>query len=238
MQTAMTVEEFREALPAKKKKSVNRLIMLKINNILTDPEEASIFRDNLLTYTQILSAGKYRIGDYVNAVRYVGFKMMGYTQKDSYFKTFPDKIKRFRLQKVTDKTISSYIYAYNNTQLVNQIYEMASVPIYLVNAPALQKAINTQVEIMTDPEISPMARTAAANSIMNHIKPPEKKEVAPIEEEAGMSMHEQSLQVIGNMVEAQRELIKQGGNILEIVNAPIRVEDKSDVIDGEVIEEC
>ena len=121
--TALTVEQFRQALPDKVKKSINQELIDQINTTLSDPDMYEAYRDNLLSYTKVMSDGRFKVAEYINAVKYVSHKLMGCTNIEAYSKTFPDKIARFTAQGVAPKDIASYVTAYNKSKLVNLIME-------------------------------------------------------------------------------------------------------------------
>lgn len=172
----MTEEQFRSALPAQFKKSVNSDLIDQINNTLASPEDARIYRDNLISYSSVLLEGKFKMSSYLDAVRYAGFKIMGHTNVDAYIKTFPDKHHKFIMDGVDSKTISSYIHAYNKSKLVNLILAQAMIPTHILNADLYQKALNKQFELMNTAQ-SEKVQTEAANSLLTHLKPPETKKV-------------------------------------------------------------
>ena len=171
--TMMTVEQFKEALPAKVKKSVNQELIDQINAVISQPELYENYRDNLISYTSVMADGKFRVENYVEAVKYVSHKLMGATNIQAYTKTFPDKIAGFVAQGVADKDIASYVTAYNKGKLVNLIFAQTMVPFYVLNQDMYQKALNTQAELMMSAH-SEKVRSDAANSILTHLKPPEK----------------------------------------------------------------
>ena len=74
--SALTVEQFKVALPDKVKKSVNQELIDQINSTLSDPDMYEAYRDNLLSYTKVMSDGRFKVTDYVNAVKYVRHKLM------------------------------------------------------------------------------------------------------------------------------------------------------------------
>ena len=121
--TALTLEQFRLALPDKVKKSVNQELVDQVNKTLGDPEMYEAYRDNLLSYTRVMSDGRFKVSEYISAVKYVSHKLMGDTNIDAYSRTFPDKIQRFMAQGVAPKDIASYVTAYNKSKLVNLIFE-------------------------------------------------------------------------------------------------------------------
>ena len=175
--STLTIEQFKTALPDKVKKSVNQELIDQINNTLADPEMFEAYRDNLLSYTRVMADGRFKISNYIDAVRYVSHKLMGCTNIEAYTKTFPDKYQRFIQQGVSSKDIASYVTAYNKSKLVNLIFEQTLIPSYVLNQDLYQKALNVQAELMLDDSISPKVRSDAANSLLTHLKLPETQKV-------------------------------------------------------------
>lgn len=62
-----------------------------VNSISSDPQAASTIRENLISYSGVMRDGKFKTEDYVNAVAYVSYKIMGYTNQESYQRTFPSR---------------------------------------------------------------------------------------------------------------------------------------------------
>lgn len=174
--SALTIEQFQEALPEKMKRSVNKEVIDSINKVLADPDFYEQYRDNLLSYTKVMQEGKFKISQYVDAVKYVAYKHMGLTNRDAYAKTFPEKIMRFMVQGVSDKDIASYSTAYNKSKLVTLLYEQTLIPTHILNQDLFQKALNVQAELMVSAN-SEKVRSDAANSLINALKPPETKKV-------------------------------------------------------------
>ena len=173
---ALTIDQFKAALPDKVKKSINQELIDRINTTLSEPEMYETYRENLMSYTKVMQEGKFKISEYINAVKYVSHKLMGCTNLDAYSKTFPDKIARFTAQQVASKDIASYVTAYNKSKLVNLIYEQTLIPSYVLNQDLYQKALNVQADLMVNAN-SEKVRCDAANSLLTHLKPPEVKKV-------------------------------------------------------------
>jgi hypothetical protein len=173
---ALTIDQFKQALPDKVKKSLNQELIDQINTTLGDPELYESYRDNLISYTKVMADGKFKVTSYVDAVRYVSHKLMGCTNIDAYTKTFPDKYTRFMAQGVAAKDIASYVTAYNKSKLVNLIFEQTLIPSYVLNQDLYQKALNVQAELMTTAN-SEKVRCDAANSLLTHLKMPETQKV-------------------------------------------------------------
>lgn len=223
----MTVEQFQAALPDKMKKSVNQELIDQVNKTLSEPEMFEAYRDNLLSYTRVMADGKFKIQNYLDAVKYVSHKLMGCTNIDAYSRTFPDKIARFTAQGVAAKDIASYVTAYNKSKLVNLIMEQTLVPMWVLNQDLYQRALNVQADLMVNAQ-SEKVRTDAANSLLTHLKQPETKKV-----ELSVGMQEDSS--INALREATLALVAQQKQALQAGMLNAQEVAHSRVIEGEVI---
>ena len=169
---ALTVDQFKLALPDKVKKSVNQELIDQVNATLSEPDMFEAYRDNLLSYTKVMADGRFKVQEYVNAVKYVSHKLMGSTNIEAYTKTFPDKYQRFMAQGVAAKDIASYVTAYNKSKLVNLIFEQTLIPSYVLNQDLYQRALNVQADLMVNAK-SEKVRCDAANSLLTQLKMPE-----------------------------------------------------------------
>ncbi len=203
----ITVDQFRNALPDKVKKSVNQELIDQINKTLSEPEMYESYRDNLLSYTRVMQDGRFKIAEYIKAIKYVSHKLMGSSNIDAYSKTFPDKIIRFNLQGVSGKDIASYVTAYNKSKLVNLIFEQTLIPSYVLNQDLYQQALNVQADLMLNAK-SEKVRTDAANSLLTQLKQPEIKKI-----ELDIGVKEDSS--INQLRQATLELAKQQRLMLE-----------------------
>lgn len=172
----LTVEQFQQALPAKVKKSVNQELIDQVNAVLSEPELYENYRENLVSYTNVMADGKFKIESYIHAVKYVTHKLLGCSNIDAWTKTFPDKYTDMIAAGVSAKDIASYVSAYNKGKLVNKIFEQTLVPSWVLNQDIYQKAINKQAELMMTAN-SEKVRSDAANSLLTHLKPPEVQKV-------------------------------------------------------------
>jgi hypothetical protein len=209
-QDALTPEMFSAALPEKMRKNISQKLINEVNNILSDPDEYEAYRDNLISYTSVMQDGKYKIESYLDAVRYVTFKLMGHTDKDAFMKTFPVKWQRWIAQGMLSKDMASYVTAYHKGKLVNAIMAQTLVPTYVLNADLHQKALNVQAELMLDPNVSPKVRSDAANSLLTHLKAPETQK---IELNVGTNVNDEIKQMSKVMIElaaAQKLAIQSG----------------------------
>lgn len=216
----LTVDEVSKAVPARLKNNVTQDLVDSINQITTDPVHAENIRENFISYTNVLTDGKYRITDYMNAVTYASFRMMGYGVQDSYFRTFPDRHAKLIARGASDKDISSYSSAFNKNKLVNQIMEQSMIPIHILNQDAVQKAINAQLRVMATSQ-SDIAVVQAANSLLTHLAKP--KEAAQFQlninaEATGMS---DLTSAITSLAKQQKQLIEAGANAKDIASSSI-----------------
>ncbi|ANJ65227.1 hypothetical protein REXELLA_97 [Erwinia phage vB_EamP_Rexella] len=209
------------ALPANLKGAVTDQMVDLLNNITTDQIIAEQVRDNFVAYSGVMKDGKFKIEDYIRAVTYVSYKLMGDSNQDAYFKTFPDRYQNMLAKGTSDKDMRAYVSMYAKGKLVNLIMEQSLVPTWVLNQDIHQKAINTQALIMNDPNVCSRDRVAAANSILTHLGRP--KEVGPL---LNIDMRPQSgineLQdLLGKMAVQQRDLIGSGVSIKEIAATKI-----------------
>ena len=225
----LTKQQIAVALPPNLKSAATDELTDLVNNVTQDQVLAESIRDNFITYAKILQEGKYKMQDYLNAVQYVTYKHMGYSNKDAYFKTFPQRQAQLVAKGTSEKDISAYVSGYHRGKLVNQIMEQSLIPVWIVNQDLFQKALNTQAEIMTT-SINDMARVQAANSILTHLSKP-KDVVANINldmrENSGLTELKATLEQLANR---QLEAIESGVSTKEIAGSSLVREDE-DIID-------
>jgi hypothetical protein len=213
----LTVDQVARALPANLKNAATPSLVNKINTIVQDPIVAEQVRENFISYTKVLQEGKFKTEDYLHAVTYVSFKLMGMSNQDAYFRTFPQRHAQLVAKGTSSKDIAAYVSAYNRGKLVNLILEQTLVPSWVLNQDAYQKAINTQVDLMTNAQ-SEMVRTQAANSVLTHLAKP--KEAGPL---VNIDMGEQSgmnelKDMLVELATKQRNLISGGVSTKEIAD--------------------
>ena len=203
----ITLDQLKKAMPRKGRVITKSTVDI-INNLTSQDGEdfSDTYRENFLSYTKVLSMGEYKITDYMNAIRYVSYKLMEYTNIDAYTKTFPERYDRLINQYqdlgdedwIRDNKIASYVSIYNKNKLVNQILDQTVIPSHVLNAPMFQEALNVQAKLMVSSR-SDMVRMQAANSILTHLKPPEATKI-----ELDVTMKEND--VIGDLRKVTQEL--------------------------------
>ncbi len=227
----LTLDQFQLALPDKVKKSINQELIDQINNTLSDPEMFESYRDNLISYTKVMADGKFKVTQYIDAVRYVSFKLMGCTNIEAYTKTFPDKYQRFIQQGVQAKDIASYVTAYNKSKLVNLIFEQTLIPSHVLNQDLYQRALNVQADLMINAK-SEKVRCDAANSLLTQLKAPEVKKVEldiGVKEDSSIAaLRATTLE----LARQQRLMVESGAmNAQEVAHGKLIIEGTAEVVE-------
>lgn len=226
---ALTIDQFKQALPDKVKKSVNPQLIQQITQTLSDPDMYETYRENLLGYAAVMQDGRFKLSNYIDAVKYVSHKLMGKTNTEAFSITFPDKVQRWALQGVSSKDQASYICAYNKSKLVNLIFEQTLIPTWVLNQDLYQKALNVQAELMVSSD-SDKVRCDAANSILTHLKQPETQKI-----ELNVGVKENS--AIDALRQATLELVRQQRLQLESGSANAQEIAHSKIIQGERLDD-
>lgn len=222
----LTLKEVQDSLPAGQKGHITQHMVDQLNKLSKDPEEARYIRENFITFSQVLQEGRFKLGDYVRAVMYVSYKVMGKSNLEAYKSTFPERYQQMVADGRNSKDIASYVAAYNKGKLVNLVYERAMIPTWVLNQDMFQDALNTQYEIMNDQSVSDKVRVEAANSILTHLKKPEVNK-AELKVDIGLNDGMKALeQRLAEMAEYQQKTIE--GKVMsaqDVAALPMNVPD-------------
>ena len=211
----ITVQNLKQALPATTKLTVSQSLVDKLNAVTSDPILAEHIRDNFVSYNTVMQDGKYTADEYINAITYCTYKVMGLTNKDAYINTFPQRHQQLVARGASAKDISAYVAAYHKGKLVMAILDQAHIPMWLLNQDVYQKAINVQVDLMKNAQ-SELVRTQAANSILTHLAKP--KDAVPqvaiqINQNTGMN---ELMDAMAALAEKQVNMIDRGVTAIEL----------------------
>ncbi|WP_065647706.1 hypothetical protein [Pantoea eucrina] len=220
----LTVDLFKESLPQQLKGRVTQEMVDNFNAAVSDPLVAESMRDNLISYSRVLQDGRFKMADYMDAVRYVSYKLMGYPNQDAYARTFPQRWQNLHASGASPKDISAYVSAYNKNKLVNLILEQTLIPTHVLNQDIYQQAINVQADLMMNAK-SEKVRAEAANSLLNHLKRPEASKVeldVTIKDSSGMKELRDSM---AQLAQQQHDLIS-GGHVSarSVAHTPLVIE--------------
>jgi len=221
----LTLEQVKSSLPPGNRNNVTQDMVNQLNALSRDPEEARYIRENFISFSQVLMEGRFRLGDYVQAVMYVSYKVMGKTNNEAYKLTFPDRYAAMVASGKVQKDIASMVTAYNKGILVTKIMERAIIPTWILNQDMFQSALQVQFELMTDTQVSDKVRCEAANSLLTHLKKPEvhKSELKiDIAVNDGMQALERQLRELSR---TQLNMIEHNPNITaeDIAGMPMKV---------------
>lgn len=229
--STLTVDELKSAFPEKTRRQLNKQALANIAQTLSEPEMFETYRDNLLNYAYIMKEGKFKVVQYVNAVKYVSWRLAGHGQKEAYAKTFPGKMQQWAVDGIAPKDQSSYISAYNKSKLVTMLYEQTMTPVWILNQDAVQQAINTQVEIMQTSN-SDMARVQAANSILTHVKAPETTKIEVGMSEESRSIMDELRDATEKLAATQRQGLQAGTlNAKDVAESPLIINGEAERVE-------
>lgn len=205
----LTLDMVARALPANLKNAATQTLVDTLNNVATDPEIAEAIRENFLSYTKVLTEGRFKADDYLNAVKFVSFKLMGYNSQESYFRTFPQRHQALVARGATPQEISAYVSMYAKNKLVNLILEQTLVPTWVLNQDLHQEGINKLASLMRTAR-SEFVQAQCATSLVTLLTKP--KEVGPlvninVNENSGMNELKDTLV---KLAQQQQDLIKRG----------------------------
>ena len=164
------LESIKKLVPKAQRTLITEDFVNRLEASMKDSIIAEEFKDNFITYLNVLSKGKYKMEDYINAVKYVSFKLLDYSNVKAYAATFPERYERLVEE---GQQIDAFVSMYNKNKLVIQIYEQTIVPSYVLNAPLHQQALNTLATMIQDEDVRGMTKVKACEAILAYTKQPE-----------------------------------------------------------------
>jgi hypothetical protein len=227
---SLTVEQIKQASPARCRSNITPELVDRVNQLIADPEERERYQENFLGYLDVLKDPKFSLNKYIDAVRYVGYKLAGSTNQEAYTKTFPDRVQGMLDRGKDGGHIRAIVSAYNSGQLVNAILEQALIPTWVLNQDVYQEAINTQFQLMTGAK-SEMARVQAANSILTHLKQPESSKVTLDVNVAEDETVKELRRAVTDLAREQQAAIERGSRtVIDIAEGDL-IEGESERVD-------
>ena len=213
-------------LPKGTRAMVTEELVDKLERFNEDPLLIDSFKENFLTYINVMKSGKYKIDDYLYAVKFVSHKLLGDTDINSYAKTFPERYQRLVNEGVSREAMGAYVTAYRKNKLVIQIMEQTLVPSHVLNAPLYQEALNVQVELMLNSR-SDMVRMKAAESVLEHTRQPE---TSRLDIRVGLDAESKDRQdrlyvQMGEIAKNQQEMLRNGARLEDIQKLNIRTDE-------------
>jgi len=167
----LAIEAIKKLVPKAQRGLITQEFVNKLECSVENSLIAEQFKENFITYLNVLSKGKYKMNDYISAVKYVSYKLLNYSNIAAYAATFPERYQR--LKEEGQEQIDAYSSAYNKNKLVLQIFEQTVVPSYVLNAPLHQEALNELAKMIKDPSVRGMTKVKACEAILHYTKQPD-----------------------------------------------------------------
>jgi len=223
----LTMDQLQACVPKKWRHNVTEDMITLINSE-SDEDFRQVYKENLLSFADVIQTGKYKMTQYVDAVKFVSFKLLGDTNLMAYAKVFPDRYQRQVTKGTPSKNIASFATAFNKTDLVHKILERTLVPVHILNMDIHQEAINTQAELMRSAR-SETVRQKAAECLIMQLKAPETAKI-----EIGVNYSNDSIDELRETTRAlaqqQMRLIKSGAVTAEaMAHSDIIAKKKPDI---------
>jgi hypothetical protein len=206
----ITLEEFKEAMPAHIRKAVNTELMDEINQAVMDPEALAVYRENIISFTSVMKEGRFKISSYLSAVKFVSHKLLGDSHIQAWAKTFPQRYNDAVARGTSAGDLASVASRYHSSKLVILLMAQSMMPVHIINRDMFQKALNVQAVLMNTAK-SEMVRSNAAANILMTLKPPEaakvELDIVITEDSSVQALREVTMK----LVRQQEKIIENGG---------------------------
>ena len=226
----LTKEQLQGSMPKKFRHNVTDEMVSFINATEGD-EFRDVYKENLIGFASVIESGRYKMLDYVNAVKFVSYKLIGDSNTIAYAKTFPDRYQRLVDKNTPMKTISSFSTAYNKGDLVHKILERTLVPVHILNMDVHQEAINTQAELMRTAK-SETVRQKAAECLITQLKAPETAKIE-VDVSYSNSSIDELRETTRALAQQQLKMIQSGAVTAEHVAHSDIIARKQDTVETE-----
>lgn len=225
----LEINAVKRLLPKNHRSLITQEFLDKVEGCVEDPLIAEQFKENFVTYLNVLSNGKFKMEDYIRAVKYISFKLLGYSNVDAYAATFPERYERLVRE---GHQIDPFVSIYNRNKLVTAIYEQTVVPTWVLNAPLHQEALTELARMLKDPNVKGMTKVKACETILQYTKQPE-----VVKGELTISMEQSD--TIADLREVTEQLAKTYKTALENKATTLKELTEASIVDAEyrVIEE-
>ena len=226
----LTKEQLQASMPKKFRHNVTDEMIEFINSTEGD-EFRDVYKENLVGFADVIESGRYKMTDYINAVKFVSYKLIGDSNTIAYAKTFPDRYQRLVDKNTPMKTIASFSTAYNKGDLVHKILERTLVPVHILNMDVHQEAINTQAELMRSAK-SETVRQKAAECLITQLKAPEAAKIE-VDVSYSNSSIDELRETTRALAQQQLKMIQSGAVTAEHVAQSDIIARKQDTVETE-----
>ena len=228
----MNLEELKTLMPAKKQKFMNQELVDMINDAEHRGDFEGEFEKKVVSYSSILTQGRYKTSDYINAVEFVTYYLSGDEQAEAYVKTFPEKVKRRVLEGKSSYATGAPSMYYSG-QLVQAIMAQAQMNVRMRHYNKIDFAVETLFELATSRTASDRIRMESADKLLTQLKEPEESkvelEMTVKKDESGQALEKKLIEV----ATMQQEAFKNGANLMDLQKIEFKEGEEEDVIDVE-----
>lgn len=209
LKDGLTIGMLKGMTPLNLRRNITPELVSLVNAAIDDSEERDTMRENFISWIGVLHEGRIQIKSYLNAVKYVSYKILGDTSLLAYTKTFPVRYESFLKRGKSAVQIAGHVSMYGRSLSVTQIIERTLVPVWILNSDILQEAINTQAELMRFARSETVRMKAAAN-LIEHLKQPESVKV-----DLNVGVSNETIEDLRNVTRQlaveQKRIIESGG---------------------------
>ena len=229
----MTLEELKVLMPQKKRKFMNQELVDMINEAESRGDFEGEFEKKVISYSSVLTQGRYKTSDYIAAVEFVTYYLGGEEQAEAYVKTFPEKVKR-RIMEGKSPYATGAPSMYYSGQLVQAIMAQAQMNVRMRHYNKIDFAVETLYELATSKTCSDRIRMESADKLLTQLKEPE---TSKVELEIGIKKDESGQALEAKMLEVaqmQKEAFDKGIDLITLQKLNIKEGEEEEIIDAEV----
>ena len=169
----LTKDQFKEQMRRNTKKDFQDDDLTLVEEIVKKGEfDKEVFMERLISFSETCK-GLRNVGprQYIKAVQYCSYVVIGDTQIGAYSKTFPDRV---ATKSRTSLSVSASTY--HHTELVQRILSLAVVPVDLIFHHERYAAIEKLSSLMMTSK-SERIQMESADKLLTHLKPKESSKV-------------------------------------------------------------
>ena len=219
-------------LTPQQKLTVSDETIAEINALAEDPDYGPEFLNTYMDCMNVLkeNSNRRQHSHYLEAVKFFSLVEAGHTLTDAYIKVFPS---RFDARGHGDKTnMRGEASRYNNTQMVNEIRKVATVPIRLIHRHLLHKAILKQADLMENAN-SEMVQQKAAECLIRELKDPDDTNINLTVDDGASSAIAAMHQAAKDLAAAQHRAAQSGVPLKDIAESKLTIDGEAKRVDDD-----
>jgi len=230
MENDVSVELVTSQLRPRQQLLITEETIEEIQKLAEDPDYGEEFLDCYVDHLNVLKDNPKRNHDnYLEAVKFFSLVEGGNSLTDAYIKVFPHRFSKRTRGSGDKKIMRGEASRYNNTQLVNEIRKVATIPVQLIHRHLLHEAILSQAKLMRTAK-SEMIRQKAGEVLIRELKPTEDQVISVKVDDGSKSVIEELRQAAENLAIAEDRSGRAGVPIKQIAESVI-IEGTAEVVD-------